>query len=313
MPPELLMAEIPKFEGLFCLLRDKIDKALLDRAEKLKVISTMSVGYDHIDINECKKRGIIVTITPDVLTETTAETTVALLLATARRFPEAIRDAKMGGWGTWEPFYMSVTSFLRVFNFRSRKNTESDRYLRCGVGVRDSVVGIIGFGRIGQSVAQKIASFNPSKILYYDPHPNEKAGKISGVQRVSMDELLAESDFVCLNCAATKENKEMMNKTTLNKMKDDAVLINTSRGTLIDQNALYEALKYGKIRAAGLDVTTPEPLPIDSPLFKLDNCVILPHIGSSTVATRTEMMKLAEDSLFAGLTGAELPPRVRVA
>lgn len=289
MPRDLLLQEIPKHEGLYCLLRDKIDKQVLDQAKKLKVISTMSVGFDHIDIKECKKRGIIVTTTPDVLTETTAETTVALLLATARRFPEAIREAKTGGWGTWQPFYM------------------------CGVGLRDSTVGIIGFGRIGQSVAKKIKAFGPSKILFFDPCPNQEVARAVGAEAASVEEILSKSDFVILTCAATAENKGMMNKAMFKKMKKNAVLVNTSRGTLVVQNDLHEALKNGTIRAAGLDVTTPEPLPLDSPLFKLDNCLVLPHIGSATEATRKDMMELAESGLIAGLTGQEIPAKVRVA
>lgn len=287
MPRELLLEEIPKHDALYCLLRDKIDKEVLDLGKKLKVISTMSVGFDHIDIQECKKRNIIVTTTPDVLTETTAETTVALLLATARRFPEAIAQAKTGGWGTWSPFYM------------------------CGVGVRNSTVGIVGLGRIGQSVARKLKTFNPSRILFNDPKPDLSRAREIGAEYVSMDALLEQSDFVILTCVATAQNKGMMNKEAFGKMKKNAIIINTSRGTLVDQDDLHDALTSGKIRAAGLDVTTPEPLPLDNPLFKLNNCLILPHIGSATEATRKDMMELAEDGLIKALTGQNVPDHIR--
>ncbi|MFH4979415.1 hypothetical protein AB6A40_006124 [Gnathostoma spinigerum] len=305
MRRDLLLSEIPKHEGLYCLLRDKIDKELLDLGKKLKVVSTMSVGYDHIDLEECKRRNIVVTITPDVLTETTAETTVALLLATARRIPEGVMEAKTGGWGTWSPFYM------------------------CGVGIRQSTVGIIGFGRIGQSVASKLKAFHPDQIIFNDLYPNMEKAKELGCKSVSIDELYRKSDFIIITCLATPQNKGMINKDAFSKMKSNVVLVNTSsisqlgymsvsiiiryRGTLINQPDLITALSNGTIRAAGLDVTVPEPLPLDSPLLKLKNCVVLPHIGSATMQTRKDMMELAEDGILAVLAGGKMPPRIRVA
>ncbi|MFH4982434.1 hypothetical protein AB6A40_009143 [Gnathostoma spinigerum] len=292
MPRDLLLSEIGNFEGLYCLLRDKIDKKVLDAAKRLKVISTMSVGYDHIDIEECRKRNIVVTYTPDVLTETTAETTIALLLTTARRIPEAIEDVKTGRWGTWSPFYM------------------------CGVGICNSTVGIIGFGRIGRSVAEKVKAFSPKRVVFYDTHPDKEV-KVETARRlrcesVTLEDLLRCSDFVILNCSATNENKDMINRRTLSMMRRNAVLINTSRGTLINQTDLCDALTEGVIRAAGLDVTTPEPLPISSPLLKLPNCVVFPHIGSATEATRREMMKLAEDCILAVLADGKMPSNARI-
>ncbi|VDN03762.1 unnamed protein product [Thelazia callipaeda] len=288
MPKNVLMEEIPKHEGLYCLLRDKIDKELISAAKKLRVISSMSVGFDHIDVEECKKRNIVVTVTPNVLTETTAETTIGLLIATARRFPEAIREVKTGGWGTWSPYYM------------------------CGVGLRDSTIGIIGMGRIGASVAEKLKSFHPNRILFYDISYDQKKTEKLGIDYACIDDLYSKSDFIILNCVATENNKGMINKNSLSKMKRNAVLINTSRGTLINQKDLYEALTKGQIRAAGLDVTTPEPLPLDDPLLKLDNCVILPHVGSATEATRKDMMRLAETCLIEGLTDGKIPDDARI-
>uniref|UniRef100_A0A914ZI86 Glyoxylate reductase/hydroxypyruvate reductase n=1 Tax=Parascaris univalens TaxID=6257 RepID=A0A914ZI86_PARUN len=288
MPRDQLKQQVANVDALYCLVRDKINKEVLDAAKKLKVVSTMSVGFDHIDIQECKKRNIIVTNTPDVLTETTAELTIALLLATARRLPEGVEEVKKGRWGTWAPFYM------------------------CGVGIQESTVGIIGFGRIGCSVIEKLKVFHPSRIIYSDVFRNEKKAAEMGVEFVQMDDLFAKSDFIIVTCSMTDKNRGFINKESLSKMKNNAVLINTSRGGLVNHQDLYEALKEGRIRAAGIDVTDPEPLPTSSPLLELSNCVVLPHIGSATLSTRERMMHLAEDGILAVLTNSKIPDRIRV-
>lgn len=263
------------------MLTDKIDAEVLENAPKLKVIATMSVGYDHLVLDEIKKRNIKIGYTPDILTDATAELTVALLLATSRRLLEANKEARTGGWKAWSPFWM------------------------CGPGLSGSTVGIVGFGRIGQEVAKRLKPFNVKKFLYYSR--SEKSQNEVGAQRVNFDDLLRDSDFVIATCALTPETKGIFNKDAFEKMKTTAVFINTSRGAIVDQNALIEALKLKKIWAAGLDVTTPEPLPLGSELFQLENCVILPHIGSAAIETRKEMAVLTARNILAALKGEKMP------
>ncbi|XP_053610873.1 glyoxylate reductase/hydroxypyruvate reductase [Plodia interpunctella] len=274
-------------EGIYCSLTDKIDKELLDAAgPTLKVVATISVGYDHIDVQECKKRGIRIGYTPDVLTDATAELTLALLLCTSRRLPEAIHEAKSGGWVSWAPTWMT------------------------GPGLADATVGIVGFGRIGQAVARRVKSFNTAKILYFNRSERPEAKELGAI-KVTFDEILAQSDFIICCAALVPETKELFNKAAFEKMKKTAVFINTSRGGTVDQNALIEALKNNTIRAAGLDVTTPEPLPLDSPLFKLKNCVVLPHIGSASIEARNIMSDLTARNILAALKGTEMPAELK--
>ncbi|XP_023018036.1 glyoxylate reductase/hydroxypyruvate reductase [Leptinotarsa decemlineata] len=279
-----LLKNIENKNALFCMLSDRIDSAVLDKAGKnLKVIATMSVGYDHLDVKEIKKRNIRIGYTPDVLTEATAELAVALLLATSRRLLEANEKARIGEWSAWAPFWM------------------------CGPGIKGSTVGIVGFGRIGQEIARKLKAFNPRRIVYCNRSEKLSESKQIGAERVSFDELLAESDFISLSAASTPETKHMFNEAAFSKMKPTAVFVNTSRGDLVDQEALIRALENKTIRAAGLDVMTPEPLPLDHPLFKLKNCVILPHIGSATIETRNEMGILTARNIVAALEGEKMP------
>lgn len=265
------------------MLTDKIDDEILDKAgPNLKIVATMSVGYDHLDVNEIKKRGIKMAYTPDILTDATAELAVALLLATSRRLLEANEEAKTGGWKAWSPFWM------------------------CGPGLKGSTVGIVGFGRIGQEIAKRLKPFGPSKIIYYNRSEKPQAAKEIGATRVSFDELLSQSDFISVSCALTPETKEIFNETAFKKMKNTAVFINTSRGGVVDQDALVRALQDNIIWGAGLDVMTPEPLPLDHPLFKLKNCVILPHIGSACIETRQDMAVLTAKNIVAALKGQPL-------
>ncbi|KAI5637792.1 d-isomer specific 2-hydroxyacid dehydrogenase, NAD binding domain-containing protein [Phthorimaea operculella] len=278
---------VPGVDGIFCALTDKIDKDLLDAAgPSLKVVGTISVGYDHIDVAECKKRGIRIGYTPDVLTDATAELTMALLLSTSRRLPEAQQEAKTGGWVSWAPTWMT------------------------GPGLAGATVGIAGFGRIGQAVARRVKAFNTSRILYFNRSERPEA-KETGAVKISFDELLQESDFIICCAALVPETKEMFNKAAFEKMKRTAVFVNTSRGGTVDQDALIDALKNNTIRAAGLDVTTPEPLPLDSPLFKLNNCVVLPHIGSATIEARNVMSELTAKNILAALNGKEMPAEIK--
>lgn len=243
----------------------------------------MSVGFDHIDVAECRRRNIRIGYTPDVLTDATAELTVGLLLATSRRLLEAAAEVRSGGWAAWSPSWM------------------------CGQGLAGSVVGIVGFGRIGQEVARRLQPFRPARLLF----SNRSAARADeareiGAQRVEFEELLALSDFVVLTCALTAETTHLINAATLKRMKRTAILVNTARGAMVDQAALFEALRSGGIRAAGLDVTTPEPLPLDSPLLGLPNCVVLPHIGSADERTRVEMARITADNIVRGLRGEEM-------
>ncbi|MBN3310274.1 GRHPR reductase, partial [Amia calva] len=255
---------------------------MLSRRPNLKVISTLSVGFDHLAIDEIKKRGVRVGYTPDVLTDATAELTVALLLASSRRIPEAVEEVKNGGWSTWKPLWL------------------------CGYGLSESTVGVIGLGRIGLAIAKRLKPFGVKNLLYWGRAAKPKAAEVDG-EFVPLDRLLEESDFVVVSCALTRETQGLCNKAFFTKMKKTAVFVNSSRGTVVNQEDLYEALSSGEIAAAGLDVTTPEPLPTDHPLLKLKNCVILPHIGSATYSTRETMSVLAANNLLAGLTGGKMP------
>lgn len=265
------------------MLTDKIDAEILNKAGKnLKIIATMSVGYDHFDVAEIKKRGIKMAYTPDILTDATAELAVALLLATSRRLLEANEEAKTGGWKAWSPFWM------------------------CGPGLKGSTVGIVGFGRIGQEIAKRLKSFGPKQLIYYNRSGKPEAEREIGAVRVSFDELLAQSDFVSVSCSLTPDTKELFNEAAFKKMKNTAVFVNTSRGGVVDQDALVRALESKTIWGAGLDVMTPEPLPLDHPLFKLKNCVILPHIGSASIETRNDMGILTAKNIVAALKNEPL-------
>lgn len=225
---------------------------------------------------ECKKRNIRIGYTPDVLTDATAELTVALLLATNRRLFEANKEVYNGGWKSWAPSWM------------------------CGMGIKGSTVGIYGFGRIGQEVASRISPFKPSRLIY-----NSRTAKANsiGAELVTFEKLVRESDILIICCALTNETKELFNKDIFSQMKPNSILINTARGGVVNQKDLYDALKNKQIMSAGLDVTTPEPLPLDDPLLTLDNIVILPHIGSADINTRMEMSRITACNILAALEG----------
>ncbi|CDQ94781.1 unnamed protein product [Oncorhynchus mykiss] len=252
----------------------------------LKVISTLSVGFDHMAMDEIKKRGVRVGYTPDVLTDATAELTVALLLATARRLPEGVVEVKNGGWSTWKPLWL------------------------CGYGLSGSTVGVIGLGRIGMAIARRLKPFGVKRLLYSGRTAKSYAAEVEG-EYVPLDMLVSESDFVVVSCALTPETQGLCNKDFFSKMKNTAVFINTSRGAVVNQEDLYQALSSGQIACAGLDVTTPEPLPTDHPLLTLKNCVVLPHIGSATYSTRGIMAELSANNLLAGLQGTDMPSELK--
>ncbi|XP_078062188.1 glyoxylate reductase/hydroxypyruvate reductase-like isoform X1 [Mustelus asterias] len=289
VPKEELLKGIAGAHGLFCMLTDKIDDEVLQAAgTNLKVISTLSVGFDHLSLEGIKKRGIRVGYTPDVLTDATAELTVALLLATSRRLIEATAEVRNGGWTSWKPLWM------------------------CGYGLAGSTVGIVGLGRIGLAIANRLKPFGVKKLFYTGRQPRpDAAAQIQG-EYVSLNTLAEESDFVIISCSFSPQTKGMCNSDLFSKMKKTAIFINTSRGAVVNQDDLYHALSTGQIAAAGLDVTVPEPLPTDHPLLSLKNCVILPHIGSATYATRNTMSVLTANNLLAGLKGELMPSELKL-
>ncbi len=284
LPPshaELLRC-IPGQNGLLCLLTDRIDTEVMEAAGPgLKVISNCAVGVDNVDVPTATARGIPVGNTPGVLTEATADFTFALLMAAARRVVEGERQVRSGGWKTWSLDYLLGADFA------------------------GATLGIVGFGRIGRAVARRATGFG-MRIIFSDPNPAVPEPGVE-VAQVDFDTLLRESDFVSLHTPLTDETRGLMNAAAFAKMKPTAVLVNTSRGPVVDQAALYAALKSNRIFAAALDVTVPEPLPTDNPLLTLENCIIVPHIASASWQARQKMSRMAAENLIAGLKGERLP------
>ena len=286
-PRDALLAAIEGCDGVVTLLTDRVDDEFLDRAgPQLKVVSNYAVGFDNVDVPACTRRGIPVGNTPGVLTDTTADLAFALLLATARRLPEGDRYVRAGRWKTWGPM------------------------LLMGPDVHGSTLGIVGFGRIGQALARRAMGFGMT-ILYHDVARVDPGVEATfGASFVPLEELLARADFVSLHVNLTAETRHLMNADRLRSMKSSAVLVNTSRGPVVDPAALYEALRDGVIFGAGLDVTDPEPIPTDDPLLTLDNCLVVPHIASASRATRGKMASMAAANLLAGVRGERLPTPV---
>lgn len=266
-------------EGLLCLLTDRIDGEVMDAAgPQLKVISNHAVGFDNIDIAAATIRGLPVGNTPGILTDATADFAFALLLAAARRIVEGDRYTRQGEWRTWGPSVL------------------------LGPNLTGATLGIIGYGRIGQAMARRARGFE-MRVLYYTPKPDPT---LPGTP-VALETLLREADFVSIHTPLTPETRHLINRKTLGLMKPSAILINTARGPIVDQAALYEALKQNQIFAAAIDVTDPEPLPMESPLLELENLIITPHIASASKPTRDKMAEMAARNLIAGLRGERLP------
>jgi len=244
----------------------------------LKVISNCAVGVDNIDLNAATARMIPVGNTPEVLTDATADLAFALLLAAARNIVPAVEYVRAGKWKTW------------------------NLQLLLGADLRGRTLGIIGFGRIGRAVARRAGGFG-MRVIYFDP----SSADTDEAEPVDLAALLWESDFISLHVPLTNDTLHLVNEETLGRMKPTAVLINTSRGPVVDHDALYRSLKDHRIFAAALDVTEPEPLNMDSPLLQLDNCIVVPHLGSASKWTRDEMARLAAENLLAGLLGSRLP------
>ena len=284
VPRKVLEEQIVDAVGLFCLLTETIDEELLQKADNLKVISNMAVGYNNINVDAASKKGIIVTNTPGVLTETTADLTFALLMATARRIPEASDYLRDGKWSTWSPMQLT------------------------GQDIYNSTMGIIGLGRIGEALAKRAKGFNMN-ILYYNRSRKLEAEKELGLQYSTLDGLLKESDYVCVMTPYTPETKNMIRKEHFKLMKDTSIIINTARGGIVNENDLYHALVNGEIWAAGLDVFEQEPVPMDHPLLTMPNVVTLPHIGSASIATRIKMANVAVNNMLQALNG-EVPENI---
>jgi glyoxylate reductase len=286
-PREELLRRVAGVDGALTLLTDKVDDGFLDAAgPQLKVVSNYAVGFDNIDVAACARRGIPVGNTPGVLTDTTADLAWTLLMAAARRVAEGDRYVRDGRWKTWGPL------------------------LLLGPDVHGSTIGIVGFGRIGQAVARRAAGFG-MRILYHDV--NELPASLTeplGAVYAPLDDLLAQSDYVSLHVNLTPDTRHLINARTLGLMRPTAVLVNTSRGPVVDQAALADALEQDVIFAAGLDVTDPEPIPMDDRLVGRDDCLIVPHIASASRATRGKMAQMAAANLIAGVTGQPLPTEV---
>ena len=275
--PSELLEGVRQAHGLLCLLTDTVNAAVM-RAGPLKVISNMAVGVDNIDLAAATARRTPVGNTPGVLTEATADFAFALLMAAGRRVVEAERYVRAGSWKTWGP------------------------QLLLGADFAGATLGLVGFGRIGQAVARRAAGFG-MRLIFCDP----SAGPAFGAVPVDLDTLLRQSDFISLHVPLTAGTRHLINGASLLKMKPTAVLVNTSRGPVVDQEALYQALKRGRLFAAALDVTEPEPLAAGSPLLELDNCIIVPHIASASRHTRDQMALIAAQNIVAGLRGERLP------
>jgi glyoxylate reductase len=286
-PPsrEELLREVAQVDGLLCMLTERIDGELLDAGKNLKIVSSMSVGYDHVDLEAATKRGVMVTNTPGVLTEATADTTLGLMLAVARRIVEGDRYLRDGSWRLkWSPMMM------------------------VGRDVHGKTLGIYGMGRIGNSVARRATGFG-MRIIYHNRSRNEEIEKESGAEYRSKEELLRESDFLSVHVPLNTETRNSIGAKELAMMKPTAFLINTSRGGVVEERALVEALRAGTIAGAGLDVFEKEPIEMDNPLIGMKNVVLTPHIGSGSVESRTAMAVLAAEKLAAGLKG-ERPPNL---
>ena len=278
VPREILLAEAKKAHALLTMLSDKIDEEVITAGESLKVIANLAVGYDNIDINTATSRGIAICNTPEVLTDTTADLTFGLLMATARRLIEAAEFVKDGKWQSWSPLLLA------------------------GHDIHHKTIGIVGMGKIGETVAKRATGFD-MEILYHNRSRKPEVEQAIGAQYVSFDELVTRADFIVCLTPLTNETKNLFTAEVFKQMKPAAIFINASRGPVVDEDALYDALINGTIAGAGLDVFTKEPISVDHPLLKLTNVVALPHIGSSSVETRTTLMELCVENIRRVLTG----------
>ncbi len=280
-PKDVILEQVSDCEGLLCLLSEDVDGEGMDAGD-LRVISQFAVGVDNIDLEAATQRGIPVGHTPGVLTDATADLTFALLMAAARRIPEAIDKVRSGEWRTWEPRGL------------------------LGADVWQATLGIVGLGRIGTAVARRARGFEMD-ILYNDPNRSIEVEEELGIVYASLDTLLERADFVTVHTPLVDETRHLIDRAALQRMKPTAVLVNAARGGIVETDALVEALEEGWIAQAALDVTDPEPLPADHPLVGMANCIVVPHIGSATTTARNRMAEMAAENLLAGLAGRTLP------
>jgi len=285
-PPKVTIIEqAVKVDALATLLSDKIDAEVFDAAPKLKIVAQMAVGFDNIDVKEATKRGIYVTNTPGVLTETTADFAWALLMAVARRIVESDKYVRTGQWKvSWHPMMMQ------------------------GRDVYGATLGIVGLGRIGCAIAKRAKGFNMN-VLYYDVIRRPDFEKEYNIQFTALDTLFQKADFVTVNVPLTKETHHLVDEKKLRMMKNTAYLINNARGPIVDEKALYKALKEGWVAGAALDVFEQEPTPMQNPLLKLDNVVVAPHISSASYETRSKMAEMVAENLVAFFEG-KTPPNL---
>ncbi|MFO0813404.1 MAG: D-glycerate dehydrogenase [Gemmatales bacterium] len=281
-PYEELVKRSKPCVGVLSLLTDKIDAAFMDACPNLKVVSNFAVGYNNIDVPAATQRKIKVGNTPGVLTDATADIAFCLLIGAARRLVEGHLYSGSGAWKTWEPLG------------------------HIGLDLVGKTIGIVGMGRIGYAMAQRCHGGWGMKVLYHDNYENKAAEEKLQARRTSLDELLAQSDFVSVHVDLNPTTKHLFNAARFKQMKKSAVFINTARGPIHDEPALYQALKDGTIFAAGLDVTDPEPPDPNNPLLKLPNAIVAPHIASATIDTRNAMATIAAENLLAGLSGQPL-------
>jgi len=270
-PREVLLERSAAADALLTIITEKVDAELFDAAPSVKAVANLAVGTDNIDLDEAARRGIAIGNTPGVLTDATADIAFALLLGIARRINEGERQVRDGEWVPWYPTHM------------------------VGGDTADTTLGIVGWGRIGQAMARRGEGFGMHVI-----HSSRSSG-------IPLDELLEQADYVSLHTPLTSETRHLIGAPQLQRMKKTAYLINTARGGVVDQEALREALVAGEIAGAGLDVTTPEPLPADDPLLTAPNLLVVPHVGSATFRTRSRMADMAVDNLLAALAGKDMP------
>lgn len=284
VPRDRFLAAVADRDAVLCLLTEKIDAETLSVAKNAKIFANMAVGFDNIDVPECTKRGVMASNTPGVLTDTTADFAFTLLMAAARRIREGHEFVHAGKWETWGPL------------------------LLMGQDIHHATLGLVGLGRIGTEMARRGQGFS-MRVLYNDVVRREDLEQELGLEYADFDTVLRESDFVSLHVPYMPETHHLISTDELAKMKQSAVLINTARGPIVDPAALYTALSSGEIWAAGLDVTDPEPIPMDDPLLTLDNCLVAPHIASASFQTRNDMSELAANNILAALAG-ERPPTI---
>lgn len=284
VPPsrEVLLREVTQVDGLLSLLTDRIDGEVMDAAPRLRVVSNFAVGFDNIDIPAATQRRIVVTNTPEVLTETVADFAFCLMLAAARRLVEGDRYARDGKWKTWEPLLLAGQDMYRA------------------------TLGLIGLGRIGSAVARRAKGFE-MRVMYYDPFRREDLEQSLQIEYRPFTDVLRQADFISVHVPLSEQTRHLIGRDQFSMMKPTAVFVNTSRGPVVDQQALAEALAARRIFAAGIDVFEREPVPTDDPLLAQGNAIVAPHIASASIPTRIRMATLAAENLVAVLQGKRPP------